>query len=268
MATTVVTLERHRHKAIVRLSDETSVEADLLVGADGVHSSVRQLAFGPEWRFGRTIGYTAAAFIIEHASDHLNPGRDLITFTVPNRQVTLYPLQEGRVATFFLHRSSGDANGQSHEAACRELRAVYATLGWLVPDLLDACDRARAVYFDELEQIRMPRWSVDRVVLVGDACQCVSPLAGQGASMAIAGAYVLAQELSKQSDVRAALLRYQYRVQPAIERQQRAAYRLARWFVPSTSVGITVRDAITRAAAWRGVGFVLRHRMAAQSIFH
>ena len=268
MATTLVALERHKKKVVVRLSDDTSVDADLLVGADGVHSSVRHLAFGPESRFGRTIGYTAAAFVIENASDRVNPGRDLMTFTVPNRQVMLYPVQQGRVATFFLHRSSEDVSGRSEHVACRELRAVYASLDWVVPDLLDACNRARTVYFDRLQQIRMPRWSVDRVVLIGDACQCVSPLAGQGASMAVAGAYVLAEELGRQSDVGAALLRYQYRVQPTIERQQRAAYRLARWFVPSTSVGIVLRDAMTRAAAWPSVGFVLRHRMAAQSLFH
>jgi 2-polyprenyl-6-methoxyphenol hydroxylase-like FAD-dependent oxidoreductase len=268
LATNVVTVERHTQKTVVRLSDDTVIEADLLVGADGVHSNVRRLAFGPESHFGKAIGYTAAAFIIDNASTRLNPGRDFITFTVPNRQVSLYPIGLGRVATLFLHRSPTTVSGVSRGAPCAQLRNVYGDLQWLVPDLVDACEHARAVYFDTLEQIRMPRWSIDRVVLVGDACQCVSPLAGQGASMAVAAAYVLAEELEKQRNVGAAMLRYQYRVQPAIERQQRAAFRMARWFVPSTSLGIRLRDAITRAAIWPSVGFVMRHRMAAQSIFH
>jgi 2-polyprenyl-6-methoxyphenol hydroxylase-like FAD-dependent oxidoreductase len=250
------------------LSDDESIEADLLVGADGIHSTVRHLAFGLETRFGRLIDYTAAAFVVDNVPARADPGRDIVTFTVPNRQVTVYPLRDGRVATFFLHRTSATTIDVADVVPREELRAVYGDLGWVVPDLLTACDRADSVYLESLEQIRMRRWSIDRVVLVGDACQCVSPLGGQGASMAVAGAYVLAEELRRHSDVTTALLCYQRRLQPAIERQQRAACRVARWFVPSSRVGIALRDAITQATAWPSVGSILRQRMAAQSIFH
>jgi 2-polyprenyl-6-methoxyphenol hydroxylase-like FAD-dependent oxidoreductase len=257
-ATGPVWIERHARKTVVRLTDDTVVEADLLVGADGVHSVVRQLTFGPESDFTRAVGYTAAAFILTNPPDVVDPGRDLITFTLPDRQVTICPVDAGRVEAFFLHRSSVPYEG---------LQGVYGNAGGcIIPALLSACEHATVASFRQLEQIRMRRWSRDRVVLVGDACHSASPLVRQGASMAMASAYVLSEELKLDCDVWAALLRYQMRVQPLVLRQQQTAARIARWFVPSTRLGILLRDTTIRAAAWPSLGVVLRQRVSARSV--
>jgi len=113
----------------------------------------------------------------------------------------------------------------------------------------------------------MPFWSNGRVVLLGDACWCVSPLAGQGASMAIAGAWVLAEELSIQQSLDIALSRYERRLRTAISRQQRAARRIAKWFVPETSVAMLGRDLVARVSTWPLIAPAIGRRLAAQSIF-
>jgi 2-polyprenyl-6-methoxyphenol hydroxylase-like FAD-dependent oxidoreductase len=109
--------------------------------------------------------------------------------------------------------------------------------------------RPAGVYFDEVTQIEMPSWKAGRVVLVGDACQCVSPLAGQGASLAVAGAYALAEELrAAPADVIGAFARYERRLRPGVERAQKAGRRFARWFVPDNRVHLAVRNAAMRIA--------------------
>lgn len=112
----------------------------------------------------------------------------------------------------------------------------------------------------------MPTWSLGRVVLVGDACQCVSLLAGQGASLAMAGAYVLAERLAKAgSDVPGALARYERRIRPSIVKKQAAGRRLARWFVPENDVQLTIRDVVTRMATWPIAWRLLRRMLAPES---
>jgi 2-polyprenyl-6-methoxyphenol hydroxylase-like FAD-dependent oxidoreductase len=200
-ATAPISIQRYQKKTFVRLSDETAIEADLLIGADGVHSVVRHLTFGPESLFGHAVGYTVSAFILTNPSGVLDPGRDVITFTMPDRQVTLCPVGDGQVQALFLHRSSALIGPASEPAPHEGLKRVYANAGWCIPELLAECENARVAYFGRLEQIAIKRWSRDRVVLVGDACHSASPLVRQGASMALASAYTLSEELKMGGDV-------------------------------------------------------------------
>jgi 2-polyprenyl-6-methoxyphenol hydroxylase-like FAD-dependent oxidoreductase len=139
-------------------------------------------------------------------------------------------------------------------------------MDWIVPYLLERCGDV-PIYFDEVSQIVMPEWSRDRVVLLGDACQCVSLLAGQGASMAMAGAYIIAEELEKaDGDVAGALKRYQARVKPDIEKKQASGRRLARWFVPGSGWELFVRDLVTRMVNWPIARWATRRTLSADSI--
>jgi 2-polyprenyl-6-methoxyphenol hydroxylase-like FAD-dependent oxidoreductase len=263
--TTVATFADRDRCVEVALTGGATETVDLLVGADGVHSSVRRLACGPAG-FTRPLGYRMAAFILDSRPRRLQAHDAFVTLTCPKRQVTVYPIRGGRLATFFLHKAAWPLQDVSGEAACDELREVYGDLGWVVPDLLAQCRTVQSIYFDTVEQVQMPAWSIGRVGLVGDACQCVSPLAGQGASMALTAAYVLAEELDAHGDVRQALGRYEERVKPAIERQQEAGRRIAKWFVPDDEPHRIFRDLVTRASTWPGVARLLRRRMAAESI--
>ena len=267
LGTTIASIQQRTSSAAVTLTDDTVHEVDLLVGSDGVHSLVRRLVFGAESQYVRFLGDRAAAFVIDHPSSSLDPGGAVVTMTVPNRQVTIYPVRGARVATFFLHRVGDDVRARQKSSACGELQAVYGDLGWRVPELLSRCSSAGPVYFDDVQQIRMPSWCAGRVVLIGDACQCVSPVVGQGASMAVAAAHVLADELSRTTNVQSALQAYERRLKPAIERQQAAGQRLAKWFVPADAFRLRIRNLVTEMSAWPVVAAVLRHRMAAESLF-
>jgi 2-polyprenyl-6-methoxyphenol hydroxylase-like FAD-dependent oxidoreductase len=249
----------------ITLNDGSKERADLLVGADGIHSQVRSLAFGEEQQFVRQLGYHTAAFVVDDAATQGEIGNAFATLTVPGRQVALYPLRGGKVATFWVHRS--DAVITDATAAVRELREVYGGLGWLVPKVLDRADEATGIYFDTVAQVIMPKWTNGGVVLLGDACQCVSLLAGQGASMAMGGAYVLAEELERGgSDVAGALARYEQRLRPAILKKQKAGRSIARWFVPEGRVRLAVRDAAMRmSATWIG-GWLISRQVSAESV--
>ena len=247
----------------VILSDGSTEHVDLLVGADGVHSHIRRLAFGEG--FLRPLGYEMAAFIIDRPVARV-PRNLFVTMTRPGRQISVYPIRGERLASFFLHTSRVNhrASGQH---ACDALERVYGDLDWVVPGLLACCRTSGHVLFDAVEQVDMPVWNVGRVVLLGDACWCVSPLAGQGASMAVAGASVLAEELSLHENLDTALTAYERRLRAAITRQQRAARRIAKWFVPETELAIFARDVVTRVSTWPLIAPMIRRRMAGQSIF-
>ena len=167
---------------------------DLVIGADGLHSNVRRLVFGDEARFARDLGLYLCVYTVPN---YLNLDRLEMQYT-----------ELGRVAAIWSSR--GDANAKAcfgftaparidlHDRAQqhRVLTNVYQGIGWEVPRLLEMMPTAPDFYFDVAAQISMPRWSQGRVVLVGDAGYCASPLSGQGTSLALIGAYVLAGELA------------------------------------------------------------------------
>jgi 2-polyprenyl-6-methoxyphenol hydroxylase-like FAD-dependent oxidoreductase len=260
---TVSRFDEEPNGVSVTLSDGSVQRVDLLVGADGVHSHIRHLAFGGG--FVRPLGYQMAAFIVEQPIGRV-PRNLFITLTCPGRQISVYPVGEQRWATLFLHTRRAQDPAKA-DAACDVLEEIYGDLDWVVPRLIAACRTADQVLFDAVEQVDMPLWSVGRVALVGDACWCVSPLAGQGASMAIAGAYVLAEELSVTENLDVALAGYERRLRAPVLRLQSAARRMGMWFVPLSECGVFARYLVTRVSTWPVIAPMLRRRLAAQSIF-
>jgi 2-polyprenyl-6-methoxyphenol hydroxylase-like FAD-dependent oxidoreductase len=174
---------------------------DLLVGADGVRSNIRQLVFGPDEHYLRDLGSYMALFT---APTELAQDGWRLMYTVPagngrpGRTAALYPqLELGTALTGFFVRSAplqydrGDIDAQK-----RIVVGAFEEDGWEVPGMLDAIWDAPDFYFDRTLQVEVDTWSRDRTVLLGDASYCASPMSGIGTSLALVGAYILAGELA------------------------------------------------------------------------
>jgi 2-polyprenyl-6-methoxyphenol hydroxylase-like FAD-dependent oxidoreductase len=138
-ATSVAAFAETQRGVEVTLTNGVTESVDLLAGADGVHSSVRHLSFGAGARFTRALNYHMAAFILDEPPRQLHACDAFVTLTGANRQVKVYPIRGGRLATFFLHKADWPLEDVSNEAACKELNQIYGDLGWAVPDLLVQC---------------------------------------------------------------------------------------------------------------------------------
>jgi 2-polyprenyl-6-methoxyphenol hydroxylase-like FAD-dependent oxidoreductase len=242
------------NKLHVEFARASPRDFDLVIGADGLHSAVRKLWFGDEREFARHLGYYAASFSVENY-----PCRDpaaYVGFTAPGRQVARYALRGGRTVFFFIFAAPAE---HVHEPRDRKklLHETYAGQGWECPQILRLLDGVDDLYFDDVSQIRMPRWSRGRVALVGDACACPSLLAGQGASLGMLGGYVLAGELKRSAgDFDQAFARYEERLKALITAKQDEALKFGSWFAPRTRLGIFARDQITRLMQ---IPFVANH---------
>ena len=221
-------------------------DADLVIGADGLHSRVRELVFGPQDRFEIPLGYQVAA--AEVAGYRPRDELVYVTFGAAGRQVSRFSMRDDKTLFLFVFRDEYLPHalpiepGERHSA----LRHVYANLGWECPRILAAIGDAPDLYFDGVSQIRMDQWSHGRTALVGDAAACVSLLAGEGSGLAMAEAYVLADALDAcAGDYAEAFARYERRLKPFVRRKQEAALRFASAFAPRTALGITVRNLVT-----------------------
>jgi len=241
----------------VTLTNGEVLDADLLVGADGVHSSVRAMVFGEEPDFLRYLGFHTAAWTFHDPAIRDRVGDRFCLTDSVDRQIGLYGLRDGRVATFAVHRAADPTLPADPRAA---LRAEYGSLGWVVPDVLAQCPPAGAIYYDQVAQIEMPHWHRDRVVLVGDACYAVSLLAGQGASLGIAGAYLLAEELHRAGP--AGLDRYERRWRPVVAEKQLTARKGARWFLPRSAMDVRIRRTMLALSRLPGLDHLVARALA------
>jgi 2-polyprenyl-6-methoxyphenol hydroxylase-like FAD-dependent oxidoreductase len=240
-----ITVEDDRVR--VSFDHAASREVDLVVGADGLHSRIRRMAFGPQSDFEIPLGYHVAAF----ESDGYRPRDELlyVSHAVPGRQVSRFSMRGDKTLFLFIFRDEySDGRTPSGDPERREvLENAFAGVGWDCPRILAAMHGAEEIYYDRVSQIRMDRWTRERTALIGDAAACVSLLAGEGTGLAMVAAYVLAGELRAHGDDHvAAFAGYERRMMPFVKGKQRSAVKFASTFAPKTAVGIEVRNLATR----------------------
>jgi 2-polyprenyl-6-methoxyphenol hydroxylase-like FAD-dependent oxidoreductase len=227
---------------LATLSDGTTVRADLVVGADGPHSAVRRLAFGPEENFARPLGGYNAWF---SAPDAVGLDGWFLIYQAPGGlNASMRPSHDPAMAKAGLvFRSEPIRYDRGNLDGQRELLAARFTgAGWQCDALVDAAREADDFYFDEFIQVHLDTWSSGRVTLVGDAGYCASPLSGMGTSLALVGAYVLAGELGPADDfdakrLAAALDRYQMVMRPYVDRCQTLGNTIDR-YAPNSAANI------------------------------
>lgn len=248
----IVEIEQRTDGVSVRLNSGDMRMFDFVIGADGLHSKVRSLVFGPQSQFEHFLGFEVAAF----EARGYRPRDELVyvSYSTPGKQIARFSLHDD--STLVLMVLASDANRvYRSEAEKRErLHQSFRHTGWESDAILDAMDRSSDLYFDRVSQIQMDRWTKDRVALIGDAASCPSLLAGQGSALAIIQAYVLAGELaSGWPDFGKAGRRYEELLQSFLRKKQSAAERFASSFAPKTQFGIWTRTMVTRLMRFRPI---------------
>lgn len=223
----------------VTFASGTSQRFDLVIAADGVHSGTRRLAFGPEEQFATYLGGYMSFYTIPTPA-----GTD-------PRWMTIHPVPKASVgvradadpatskAIITLRTEQNPALRRDVAAQRQLIRDMLAGAGWIAPEILDGMLTTPDFYFDELVRIDMPTLAAGRVVLLGDAGFCGSPMTGMGTAMALVGAYVLAGEIAAcPADLTGALTRYEQVVTPFLAKAKELPGGGIKMMLPNSELGL------------------------------
>jgi 2-polyprenyl-6-methoxyphenol hydroxylase-like FAD-dependent oxidoreductase len=240
------TLEQDDDGVTVAFEHGVTRRFDLVVGADGTHSAVRRLAFGPESQFLRYLGHY---FAFASADPALGEDRWMTLYNLPGKSAGIYRSGNHTGAKAYLTFHQPDPLTYDYrdiEQQKHLLSEAYAGVSsWRVPQLLAGALSDPDFYFDSLSQVRMPSWSSGRITLVGDAAHCASPVSGAGAMLGLIGAYRLAGELAAAGgNHHVAFRRYEEVHRPLIKRSQSNLF--IGMLAPKTRTGIWARNTMAR----------------------
>lgn len=235
--TSIAELRADGPAAQVTLSDGSEAGFDVVIGADGAHSNVRDLAFPPGELEERHLGLCSAAFRLPNI---LGLSAKFETHMERDRYMVVFTTREGGLASVFVWQTDMPGAPPAAERAA-VLRAAFAGAPAPTARVLEHCPDDGAFYMDPLVQVRLPRWHAGPAVLVGDAAHCMTLISGQGATMAFTGACALCERLvalpateafrAYEADLRATVIEVQDRTRDA-----------ARWYVPRSAWRRALRD--------------------------
>ena len=232
-------LEEQREGVLATFASGAREEYDLVVGADGLHSGTRQLVLGDEATLLRRHGYRIASFA---TGNLLGARTGAVVYSIPGRAVCLTALGPDQGRALFVHAGGPLGPERTNQDAQRRLlRETFEDVGWETPRALDALDQATDLYVDEIATVHVPRYHQGKVALLGDSAWG-GTLGGQGTSLAIVGAWVLANELEREADLSIALGRYEKAMRPYATRCQQGAMRAGQFFAPRSSTGLALRN--------------------------
>lgn len=238
----IATLHDHDDGVDVTFRSGLRRTFDLVVGADGLHSHTRSLAFGPEEQYHRYLGYCFAGFTMPN---HFELSHEVLMWNAPGKGAALYGVGGGDQVHTFLNFACPEPpfSALGRPVAQRDLvGATFADDKWEIPGLVSAMREADDLFFDTISQIHMPRWSAGRVALVGDAAHAPSFLSGQGSSIALVGAYVLAGELASHDRHTAAFAMYEARTREFVNLNQAIADSGGASMIPRSAEELAQRN--------------------------
>jgi 2-polyprenyl-6-methoxyphenol hydroxylase-like FAD-dependent oxidoreductase len=224
---------------------------DVVIGADGIHSKVRSLAFGDESQFIRHLGPYAVLWDLP--ADMFTPGTGFMYSHAGRSALVEYPANEPTARAFlaFVHPDPGTVNRHDTSEILNTLRSTFSEDRWRTHEIIDTLPQADDVYFDTVSQIRIHgSWSSGRVALVGDAAYAPAFLSGQGTSIAIAGAYVLASELARHDRPEPAFAAYERRLRDYVVKNQDLALRTDSSVLSRTNGQLLRRNIKLSAVPW------------------
>jgi 2-polyprenyl-6-methoxyphenol hydroxylase-like FAD-dependent oxidoreductase len=258
--TTATAVRAEPAAVTVELDDGSTVRADLLVGADGLHSATRAATFGPERDFRLDLDHMVGVFTLDRLPSGVTPGATE-TLTEAGRTLAVIATGDRRPTAFFGYRCA-DPAAELAAGPTAALPAAYERMGWVAPQVLEQLAGADEVYFDSISQIVLPSWHRGRVAILGDAAWCVTLFAGFGASLAVAGADALGTALERHGDdVDAALAEWEAGLRPYAERKQQLGRQVRGLYAPADRTRLFLRDLPLRLAALPPVGRLLQRRL-------
>ncbi|MFD2797050.1 FAD-dependent monooxygenase [Promicromonospora vindobonensis] len=245
----VDTLDQSGDGVDVTFRSGTRRTFDLVLGADGIHSRTRELVLGPEEQFDRYLGYAVAVCTVPNT---FGLSREVALWSTPGRSAALYATGDGNELNAFLtfHQPERPLAALRDPQARWDLVArTFAGAGWEVPGIVSAMRHADDLFFDVVSQIRMPTWSNGRVALAGDAAYAPSFLTGQGSSLALVGAYMLADSLTRHRGHAAAFAAYERDTRAFVTMNQALVDNGGARLFPTTAEALDRRNAMLRGLA-------------------
>ncbi|WP_024940168.1 FAD-dependent monooxygenase [Xanthomonas arboricola] len=232
----IASIDDDGEAATVRFQSGRSERFDAVIVAEGVGSATRELVF-PGENDPRWMDLTIAYFTIARTADDDRLWRWY--HTTGGRSISLRPDQHGTTRAMLSLQKAPEGE-QDWDLATQKayLRERFADAGWQAARVLDGMDTTDDFYFDALRQVRMPRWHAGRVVLTGDAAWCATPLAGIGATLAVTGGYVLANEIARAATLEQAFAAYADAMRPMVEQGQGVPKIGPRLMNPHSRLGI------------------------------
>ncbi|MFC8825132.1 FAD-dependent monooxygenase [Streptomyces sp. NPDC057137] len=249
----IATLDDRGDHVDVVFDSGTRRTFDLVIGADGLHSNTRRLVFGPEEQFHRYMGYTFAGFTLDNDFGLAHEG---VLWNAPGRAAVLYAHEPDDRLHGFLNFAQQEPPFEAFRdpEAQRDLVASqFPEQIWHIPRLVAAMREADDLFFDVVSQIHMPTWSRGRVALVGDAAYATSFMSGQGSSVSLVGAYILAGELASRADHAEAFAAYERTSRDFVEQNQALVTTGGTVVAPRTQEILNARnEALRNPAAMTG----------------
>jgi len=222
---------------------------DLVVGADGLHSNVRNIVFGADHSFVKDLGYYVSICTIPN---HFKLDHREISYPSAGKLINVYSTHRQQEAKAFFMFTSSPIKYNYHDIAQQKniLATHFKGAGWETENLMQQMHSADDFYFDSVSQVHMDSLSKSRVVLLGDAGYCPSPASGQGTSMALVGAYVLAGELAAaNSDHFTAFLKYEWEMKGFIRKNQQLGINVLKEMILKSKMQVWFQNTVLRLLA-------------------